>query len=122
MVIGRVGADRCPMVPVVVQGADGREAKISCLLSTGFSEALLLPAAEVAALGLPQTGTRTVQFPDGSQIEATVHPGQVLLGGEAQAVDVLAGGHQPRFGLALFQNCRLSIAFTDGGAVQMERS
>ena len=122
MVIGRVGADRCPMVPVVVQGADGREAKISCLLSTGFREALLLPAAEVAALHLPPTGRRTVEFPDGSRIEATVHPAEVLLGGEAHHIDLLAGGHQPRLGLALFQNCRLSIAFTNGGAVQMERS
>lgn len=44
------------MVPIVVQGADGQEQKISVLLSTGFVEALLLPPAEVAALGLPQTG------------------------------------------------------------------
>jgi predicted aspartyl protease len=122
MVIGRVGADNRPMVPVVVQGADGQEAKVSCLLSTGFGEALLLPAAEVAALGLPQTGTRTVQFPDGSQIEATVHPAQVLLAGEAHMVEVLAGGNQPRLGLALFQGCRLQIAFTEGGAVEMKHS
>ena len=83
MVIGRIGADRRPLVPVVIQGADGREAKIACLLSTGFREALLVPAAEVAALGLPSTGTRTVEFPDGSRIEATVHPAQVLLGGDS---------------------------------------
>ena len=121
MVIGRVGADNRPMVPVVVQGADGREAKFSCLLATGFGEALLLPAAEVAALGLPQTGTRTVQFPDGSRVEATVHPAQVLLAGEAQSVDILAGGIEPRLGLALFEDCRLRIAFTEGGAVEMER-
>ena len=106
MVVGRVGADRCPMVPVVVQGADGREAKISCLLSTGFSEALLLPAAEVTALGL---------------IEATVHPAEVLLGGEAQTVDVLVGGHEPRSGLALFAGCRLRTAFTEGGLIEIEQ-
>ena len=122
MVIGRVGADNRPMVPLVVQGANGREAKISCLLSTAFGESLLLPAAEVAALGLPQTGTRTVPFPDGSQIEASVHPAQVLLGGEAHTVNLLAGGHQPRLGLALFEGCRLRIAFTEGGAVELERS
>ena len=121
MVIGRIGADRRPMVPVVVQGAGGQEAKISCLLSTGFREALLVPPAEAAALHLPQTGTRTVEFPDGSRVEATVHPAQVLLGGEAQAIDLLVGGHEPRLGLALFENCRLRIAFTEGGAIEMER-
>lgn len=122
MVIGRIGADNRPMVPVVVQGADGREAKVSCLLSTGFGEALLLPTAEVAALGLPQIGTRTVEFPDGSRIEATVHPAQVLLAGEAQPVDILAGGIEARMGLALFKGCRLRIAFTEGETIEMERS
>ena len=121
MVIGRIGADRRPLVPVVIQGADGREAKIACLLSTGFREALLVPAAEVAALGLPSTGTRTVEFPDGSRIEATVHPAQVLLGGEAHQIDLLGGGHEARLGLALFQDCRLRMAFVDGGEITIER-
>lgn len=121
MVIGRVGADNRPMVPVVVQGADGRESKVLCLLSTGFRAALLVPAAEVAALGLPQTGTRTVEFPDGSRVEATVHPGRVLLAGEAQSVDILAGGVEARMGLALFEGCRLRIAFTEGGVIEIER-
>ncbi len=121
MVIGRIGADRRPMVPVVVQGANGQEVRIPCLLSTGFREALLLPPAEAAALHLLQTGTRTVEFPDGGRIEATVHPAQVLLGGEAHAIDLLVGGHEPRLGLALFENCRLRIAFTEGGVIEIER-
>ena len=122
MVIGKIGADLRPMVPIIVQGANGQETKISCLLSTGFREALLLPPAEVAALGLPQTGSRTVQFPDGSEIEATIHSAKILLAGEAHEIDLLAGGFEPRMGLALFQNCRLSMAFTEGGAIQMEQS
>lgn len=122
MVIGRVGADNRPMVPVVVQGESGRETKISCLLSTGFSEALLLPAAEVAALGLPQTGTRTVMFPDGGWLEATLHPAQVLLGGKVHQVDLLAGGHEPRLGLTLFQDCRLRMTFIEGSEISIERS
>lgn len=121
MVIERVGADNRPMVPVVVQGADGREAKVLCLLSTGFGEALLLPATEVAALGLPSAGTRTVEFPDGSRIEATVHPGQVLLAGEAQSVDILAGGIEARMGLRLLEGCKISMRFVEGGEVRVER-
>ena len=69
MVIGRSGADLRPMVPIVVQGADGQARKIPVLLSTGFGEALLLPPAEVAA--------------------------KVLLAGEARDVDILAGGWEP---------------------------
>ena len=121
MIIGRIGADLRPMVPVVVQGANGREQKISVLLSTGFGEALLLPPAEVAALGLPQTGARTVEFPDGSRIEATIHPARILLAGEAQDVDILAGGWEPRMGLRLLQGYRISMRFVEGGAVSVER-
>lgn len=120
-VIGRVGPDLRPFVPIVVQGANGLERKIPVLLSTGFQEALLLPAAEVAALGLPQTGTRAVTFPDGSQIDATVHPAKILLAGEAVDIDILAGGHEPRMGLALLQGCRVSMKFTAGEAVSIER-
>ncbi len=121
MVIGKIGTDHRPWVPIVVQGADGQEAKISCLLSTGFGEALLLPAADVAALGLPQTGSKTVQFPDGSQIEATIHPTKVLLAGEAHDLELLAGGWEPRMGLALLQGYRVSMRFVEGGAVEVSR-
>ncbi|MDQ2800772.1 MAG: hypothetical protein M3Y13_14170 [Armatimonadota bacterium] len=121
MVIGRIGADLRPMVPVVVQGANGQEVKIPVLLSTGFGEALLLPAQEVAALGLPQTGARTVTFPDGSQIKATVHPAKILLAGEAQDVELLAGGWEPRMGLRLLEGYRISMRFIEGGVVSVER-
>ena len=120
MVIGRIGADLRPMIPVVVQGANGQERKIFVLLSTGFGESLLLPPAEVAALGLPQTGARTVRFPDGSQIEATVHPARILLAGEAQDVDILAGGWEPRMGLTLLQGYRISMRFVEGEVVEVE--
>ena len=43
----------------------------------------ILPAADGAALGLPSTGERSVEFPNGSCITAMVHPAQVLLMGEA---------------------------------------
>jgi len=121
MVIGRVGADLRPIVPIVVQGANGQERKISVLLSTGFGAALLLPPAEVAALGLPQTGARTVEFPDGRRVEATTHPARILLAGEARDVDILAGGWEPRMGLKLLQGYRISMRFTEGEAVNVER-
>ena len=122
MVIGRIGADLRPIIPIVVQGADGQERKIPVLLSTGFGEALILPPAEVAALGLPQTGARTVHFPDGSHVEATIHPAKILLAGEARDVDILAGGWEPRMRLRLLQGYRISMWFVEGGTVSAERS
>ena len=121
-IIGRISPDLRPLVPIVVQGTNGQERNIPVLLSTGFQEALLLPATDVAALGLPQTGTQAVTFPDGSQIDATVHPAKILLAGEAVNVDILAGGYEPRMGLALLQNCRLSMSFTAGAAISIGRT
>lgn len=120
-VIGRIGPDLRPLVPIVIQSANGQERKIPVLLSTGFQEALLLPAADVSALGLPQTGTRAVTFPDGSQIDATVHSAKILLAGEAVDVNILVGGYEPRMGLALLQGYRVSMKFAAGEAVCIER-
>lgn len=121
MVIGRIGSDLRPMVPVVIAGASGQETKLPVLLSTGFAEALLVPAADVAALGLPQTGARTVTFPDGSQIQATTHSAQILLAGEAQDIELLTGGQEARMGLKLLWGYRISMRFVEGGAVTVEK-
>lgn len=109
------------MIPLVIQGANGQEKKIPVILYTAFSETLILPPAEVAALGLPQTGTRTVTFPDGSQVEATVHPTKVLLAGEEHDVDLLAGGWEPRMGIKVLWGYRMSMRFTPGDPVVVER-
>lgn len=121
-VIGRIGPDLRPLVPIVVQGVNGQERNIPVLLSTSFQGALLLPVTDIAALGLPQTGTQAVTFPDGSQIDATMHPSKILLAGEAIDVNILAGGHEPRMGLALLQDCRLSMRFVAGAAISIERT
>ena len=121
MFIGKIGSDLRPMVPIVVQGANGQEAKIPVLLSTGFAEALLLPALEVAALNLPQTGVRTVTFPDGNHIEATVHPAKILLAGEAHDIELLVGGYEARMGMHLLEGYRISIKFVEGEAVSVEQ-
>jgi predicted aspartyl protease len=121
MVIGGMGQDGRPMVPVVVQGADGLEKKFTCLLWTGFAEGLLLPTEEVTTLNLVSIGKRMVQFADGSRIEAAAYPTQVLLGGEAHELEVLAWDGEPRLGMALFADCRLSMQFIKGGTISIER-
>ena len=121
MVIGGMDEKHRPMVPVVVRGAGGPERKFVCLLWTGFSGELLLPEADVAALGLPCTGTRNVKFADGSQIEATAHPVQVLLAGEARDVEALAWHGEPRLGMGLLQGYQIRMAFVDGGTVSVEK-
>ena len=121
MVIGGMDENPRPMVPVVVQGAGGPERKFLCLLWTGFRDELLLPEAEVAALGLTATGSKTVQFADGSLITSPTYPVQLLLAGEARDVEALAWHGEPRLGMALFQGYQLSMKFTHGGTITMEK-
>ena len=68
----------------------------------------VMPAADGAALGLPPTGERSVEFPSGSCITATVHPAQVLLMGEAHQAGIPDGR-------------RISMRFVPGEAVEAER-
>ena len=121
MVIGGMDQDGRPMAPVVVAGADGRERKFLCLVWTGFAGDLLLPEADVAALGLTPTGTRSVRFADGSRIEAAVHRANVLLAGEARDAEVLAWHGEPRLGMGLLQGYRISMRFTKGGTISVEK-
>ena len=121
MVIGGMDENHRPMVPVVVRGADGQERKFLCLLWTGFAGELLLPAADIAALGLTQTGARSVRFADGSRIEAAAYPTQVLLAGEARDVEALAWHGEPRLGMALLHGYQIRMAFVDGGTVSVEK-
>ena len=62
-----------------------------------------------------------MKFADGSRIEAPTHPVQLLLAGEAHDVEALAWHGEPRLGMALFQGYRLSMRFTQGGTITIEK-
>ena len=53
MIRGAVTANREPVVRLRVRGPGGAVADVDLVVGTGFTGALVLPAAVVAALGLP---------------------------------------------------------------------
>src|SRR5262249_59546336 len=63
---GTVTANREPVVRLRVRGPGGAVADVDLVVDTGFTGALVLPAAVVAALGLPWRSGGTAVLADGS--------------------------------------------------------
>ena len=66
MIRGTVTANREPVVRLRVRGPAGAVADVDVVVDTGFTGALVLPAAVVAALGLPWRSGGTAVLADGS--------------------------------------------------------
>lgn len=120
MIIGRVNSEGQPIVPIVIAGANGRERKLECLLATDFPGEMMLPKEEVAALGLPPTGTGVVGYPPGSPAEAPTHQADILWCGEKRTVTVCAYGHGPVIGMGMLRDSRVRIQFIEGGPISVE--
>lgn len=107
------------MVEIIVRGPRGREASVTAMVDTGFNGPLLLPAHQVATLGLPVHSYRTVQLADGSTQNVINHAGRVLWEGIERPVRVVAAGQQPLIGMALLVGYRLCLDVVDGAKVEV---
>lgn len=119
MMTGSVQALQARVAVVIrVPGQSGLE--IEFVLDTGFEGFLSLPAAAVAALGLPFQYRLYATLADGSVVEAPVHTATILWDGEERDVDVLALGKRPLLGTLLLAGQEVAIQFVDGGLVAIE--
>ncbi len=120
MVIGRGNEHGQPIVPLVIARTNGQEERIPFLLATGFGGTLMLPPAQVAALGLPQVGTAPVTYALAGVGEAAVHQADILWCGEKRTVNILAWGMLPIMGTELLDGYRVRIQCVEGGATAIE--
>jgi clan AA aspartic protease len=93
---------------------------IEFVVDTGFAGFLTLPAAAVAALGLPFRQSVPVHLADGSSIMVAVHEAVILWDGVERELEVLATGRQPLLGTSLLDGHDLAIQFRDGGPVTID--
>jgi predicted aspartyl protease len=70
MMVGRVTGTPEAIVPLVIAGPAGNQAKIDAVLDTGFTDFLTLPPATIAALGLTAMDTIECQLADGHRQHA----------------------------------------------------
>ncbi|MBV9849590.1 MAG: clan AA aspartic protease [Armatimonadetes bacterium] len=121
MIVGQVDARRHSVVSLVVIGPTGQQETILFQVDTCFNGSLMLPAAQIAALGLPQVEELSIRLADGSRIGAWQYLAHVEWDGQVRQTRVVASGSQPLLGMSLALGYNISINMVDGGRVALTR-
>jgi clan AA aspartic protease len=88
------------------------QATVSCVVDTGFTGALVLPAATVRRLGLRRTGVNSATLADGSRIVLSRYAAQVdWLSGPRQVLLYSTPGVTALIGTRLLSEHRLVIDY-----------
>jgi clan AA aspartic protease len=119
MIRGIVNARLEAVVRLRLRGPGGAEADVDAVVDTGFSDALTLPIATVAALGLAPWSASAVVLADGSQGLVVVYEADVDWGGTWRRVLALAVGDEALIGMRLLAGHRLVVEVIPGGAVEI---
>ncbi len=90
---------------------------IEFVIDTGFTWYVTLPPSDIAALGLPYKGEISVDLADESSAKAGIYTDALLWHGQARRVPVLSVGDRPLLGLALLNENKVNIDFTENGTV-----
>ncbi|MEO2091579.1 MAG: clan AA aspartic protease [Gemmataceae bacterium] len=119
MIRGVVTSSREPVVHLRVRGPGGATADIELVLDTGFTGALVLPAAVVAALGLPWQSGGTAVLADGSTHQTDYYEAELEWGPGWVSVLAMSVGPESLLGMRLLAGHRLTVEGSPGGAVEI---
>ena len=106
-------------IKVVFRRPGQPDLAVEFVVDTGFAGALTLPAAAVAAMGLPFYQIMFANLADDSHVQANIHQATIVWDGREIDVAVLAMGQRPLLGTALLDGYNLNADFEDNGAVSV---
>jgi clan AA aspartic protease len=109
------------LLPVEFRAAGGPAVTIEFVVDTGFTGALALPAAAVAALGLPYALHMPATLADDSETHLPVHEATIVWDGHEAKAAVIAAGRRPLLGTALLDGATFTAQFVEGGLVSVVR-
>ncbi len=119
MMRGVVNARREAVVPLRVRGPGGIEMDVDAVVDSGFTAALTLPAAGVAALGLARQSGGGAVLADGSIRQIDIYAAEVAWEGGWRPVLASAVGNEVLLGMGLLAGHELRIAVVPGGVVEI---
>ena len=90
------------------------------MIDTGFTGALVLPAATVAALGLVRRSGGTALLADGTSCNYDNYGAEVVWNGTTRGVVISAVGNEALSGMVLLAGHKLTVEIEDGGAVELQ--
>lgn len=120
MIQGAVNAALEAVLPLAVQGSDGRAQEVEAVIDTGFSGFLTLPSALVTALGLAFDGVGWAVLADGTEARFEVYNATLLWDGRPRRVYVYAAEAAPLVGMRLLEGHDLHVEVENGGRVAVE--
>ncbi len=120
MIHGAVNAALEAVLPLTVQGADGRAQEVEAVIDTGFSGFLTLPSALVTAFGLEFDGVGWGVLADGTEASFDMYDATLLWDGQARSVYVYAAETTPLVGMRLLEGHDLHVEVQQGGRVTVE--
>ena len=108
------------LVPITFRFSDKPDIAIEFVVDTGYTGYLTLPAAAVAAVGLPFEYDLPANLADDSEVLVPVHSATILWNGGEQTARVLALGKRPLLGTAMLDGYELVVQFADSGLVTID--
>ena len=120
MITGRVGWLLEATVGVEIEDADGHLHQFRCVLDTGFTGYIALPAADIRHLGLSQLGHRNTTLLDSYSTDLPMFQGIVFWHGQPTSVEVLETQQESVIGMSLLEYSTVTIEVWDGGSVMIE--
>ena len=121
MIRGVVNTAHEAVVPISLQGPDGRSQDIEAVVDTGYNGFLTLPGTLVTELGLPFSNVGRALLANDDEVTFDVHHVTVLWDGQPRRIKADATGSTPLVGMLLLDRHSLNIEVERGGRVAIER-
>ena len=122
MIEGAVNAAYEAVIPLRIQGTEGRTRDIEAVVDTGYSGFLTLPAALVVELGLPFAFMGQALLANDTEVDFDVHYVTVLWDGQPRDIEADSTGSTPLAGMLLLDGHDLNVRVRDGGRVLIQAS
>ena len=120
MIEGAVNADYEAIIPLRLQGPDGRTRDIEAVVDTGCTGSLILSPALVDELGLPFAYTGKGVLANDEEVSFGVHDVTVLWDGQPRDIEAAATGSTPLVGMLLLDGHDLNVQVRNGGRVLIQ--
>ena len=121
MIRGTVIVGRGPVVPILIRGSDGSELDVNAVVDTGFTAALTLPLAIIAALSLALDSKSELALADGTIRSFDLFVAEVFWDGVWIPVLASALGDDVLLGMRMVAGHRVTIDAVPGGDVEIIR-
>lgn len=119
MIHGVVNARREAVVRLRVRGPGGPGLDLDAVIDSGFTASLTMPAALIAALGLPRQSASQAVLADGTVRQFDLYAAEVEWGSVWRPVLVSAVGGEVLVGMSLLSGHELRVAVVPGGIVEI---